>query len=123
MYSSATFPTMCMLNSSTALPVMRHSALLLLPRVLSLKDDLTPHDGAHVALAEALNARSSPRTPISLVRRASAARCNSFAESYSERLIPVSTASRLISAKEPALAASRSASSGYGSVIASAAER
>ena len=55
MYSSATFPTMCMLTSSTALPVMRHSALPLLPRVFSLKDDLTPYDATYVALAEALN--------------------------------------------------------------------
>jgi len=39
----------------TALPVMRHPALPLLPRVLSLKEDLTPYDAVYVALAEALN--------------------------------------------------------------------
>lgn len=37
------------------LPVMRHSALPLLPRIFALKENLTPYDATYVALAEALN--------------------------------------------------------------------
>jgi len=43
------------LDSLAALPVMRHPALPLLPRVFALKENLTPYDAVYVALAEALN--------------------------------------------------------------------
>jgi predicted nucleic acid-binding protein len=39
----------------TALPVMRHSALPLLPRVFALRENLTSYDATYAALAEALD--------------------------------------------------------------------
>lgn len=38
----------------TVLPVIRHPALPLLPRALSLRENLTPYDAVYIALAEAL---------------------------------------------------------------------
>ncbi|MFV9672298.1 MAG: type II toxin-antitoxin system VapC family toxin [Acidimicrobiia bacterium] len=43
------------LDFLAALPVMRHPALPLLPRVFALKENLTPYDAVYVALAEALD--------------------------------------------------------------------
>ncbi len=38
-----------------SLPLMRHPSLPLLPRVFSLRNNLTPYDAVYVALAEALD--------------------------------------------------------------------
>ena len=39
----------------TELPIMRHPALPLLPRIFALRENLTPYDATYVALAEALD--------------------------------------------------------------------